>query len=76
MSDTPASLLRELVNLLGDRPYQALTQNGPYACVFCDALTLHEHEPHHTNDCPWPRVLTLTRGLRGVGKRTQPANEG
>ena len=59
MNDTADRLLRELVELLGDRPYQALDMNGPYACVFCGGITENELQPEHEAECPWPRVYRL-----------------
>jgi len=59
MKDTAVSLLREMVERLGDRPYQALDMNGPYACVFCGTETAEEMNPRHEAGCIWPRVLRL-----------------
>jgi hypothetical protein len=53
------SLLREMVDLFKDRPYQALGKKGPYICLFCGETTDRERTPKHMEDCPWPRVLAL-----------------
>jgi len=57
MPDTANALLRELVEILGDRPYQALDKAGPFACVVCGAVTEHELLPAHERGCTWPRIL-------------------
>jgi hypothetical protein len=58
------AMLREMVELFGDRPYQALGKTGPYICVFCGETTERERRPRHMSDCPWPSVLALMRKPR------------
>ena len=62
MADSADSLLRELVDVLGERPYQARDLRGPFDCVFCGGTTADVARPAHEPQCPWPRVLALVRG--------------
>jgi peptide methionine sulfoxide reductase MsrB len=63
MADTAEALLREMVETLGETPYQALDTSGPYACVFCGEETLDVAKPQHNARCIWPRVLKLFQTL-------------
>ena len=57
MTDTTESLLRELAEIHGERPYQARDLRGPFDCVFCGGTTEDESHPVHEPHCPWPRIL-------------------
>lgn len=63
MTDTADTLLRELVEILGDRPYQAKGPVGPFECMFCGLDTVDERQPIHDATCPWPRILVWRQKL-------------
>ncbi len=66
MADTAESLLREIAEILGERPYQAKGPVGPFQCVFCGFETDDERQPVHDATCPWPRILAWRRRLQGL----------
>src|ERR1043166_8403950 len=72
MPDTPASLLREMVEHIGERPYQAEGLRGAFSCVFCGGTTEEEQYPKHEPHCVWPRVLRITGSLAVRGKVPDP----
>jgi len=82
MTEKPDALLREMVELLADRPFQALDRHGPFVCMFCGEMSSQEDEPHHEPGCVWPRVLEAVGwhdGGRPPPRRSRigrPANEG
>jgi len=72
MPDTAASLLREMVEFFGERPYQARDLRGPFDCVFCGGTTEDEKYPAHEPHCVWLRALRITIGVPVMGKVPRP----